>query len=59
MATSSIYTNIKITEKSKAEEFVNALERAFNDSLKRPIEKILVSNSEKEKLSAFMGKTKK
>ena len=56
MATSSIFTNVKITDPIKAEAFINALEAAANSSRKREKEPTQSLVRDPEKLKMMMAK---
>ena len=59
MATSSIFTNVRIEDSSKAEVFINALEKAANDvkDTAEPTVKLLVD--EKKIYDSFINSVRK
>ena len=56
MATSSILTNVKITDPRKAEMFVNALEASSRDPKRIPTSKVKPVLTDKEAIRALFLK---
>lgn len=56
MATSSILTNVKITDPHKAELFVNALEASSNDPKRIPASEAKLPLTDKEAIRALFSK---
>lgn len=56
MATSSILTNVKITDPRKAEMFINALEASSKDPKRVPTSKVKPPLTDKEAIRALFLK---
>ena len=56
MATSSILTNVKITDPHKVELFVNALEASSNDPKRIPASEAKLPLTDKEAIRALFSK---
>ena len=56
MATSSIFSNVKITDPKKAEAFVNALEASANDPKVKPSAPIIPTITDLNSIRKLMAK---
>ena len=56
MATSSIFTNVKITDKKSAEMFISALEKASEAPKRVPTTKVNAPLRDKEAIRALFSK---
>lgn len=56
MATSSILTNVKITDPNKAEMFVNALEKSSRDPKRIPVSNVKSPLTDKDAIKALLLK---
>lgn len=56
MPTSSILTNVKITDPEKAELFINALEASSNDPKREPTYEVKEPLTDKEKIRELFYK---
>lgn len=55
MATSSIFTNIKITDPKKAEDFVEALDSSAHEPKRTPSKPVIPLITNIEEIRKFMG----
>lgn len=55
MATSSILTNIKITDPQKVEDFAKALDISAHEPERKPIKPIIPLVTDVEEIRKFMG----
>lgn len=55
MATSSILTNIKITDPKKAEDFAEALDMSAHEPERKPVKPIIQLVTNIEEIRKFMG----
>lgn len=55
MATSSILTNIKITDPEKAEDFAEALDRSAHEPERMPVKPIIPFVTNIDEIRKFMG----
>lgn len=56
MPTSSIFTNIVITDPKKAEKFIDALETSSNDPVWKPASDVKPPLKDEEEIRRLMGK---
>lgn len=56
MATSSIFTNVKITDRESAEIFISALEKASDAPKRMPTTKVSAPLRDKEAIRALFSK---
>ena len=59
MATSSIFTNVRIEDSSKAEVFINALEKAADNDSNDLKQNVKLPSSIKKIYDSFISSTKK
>ena len=59
MATSSIFTNIKISDPKEAEALINALEASESDPNVEPSAPIIPTVTDLDEIRKLMGKRKK
>ena len=56
MATSSIFTNVRITDPKKAEMFINALEESANAQIKKPVTSFTSIVADADEIRRIMAK---